>query len=516
MIDVLLVVPPYYYKTKVLTTSVKEYAGVGYLTAVLREHGYNVAIIDADLSGFDVDQTVQAILEKPASIIGFTVLQVAAPSVVRIVKGLRGAGVRSHITIGGHFPTFGTEDIFIECPELDSIVRGEGENSCLNLVNALLRNAGDWRKVEGVAYRENGKTVINPPGPLISDLDTIPFPSRNTLKEVLKRGGSASIISSRGCYGNCAFCSVNAFYKTGKGPKWRGRSPGNLVDEIEQLVNEWGVHVFVFNDDNFIGPGKAGRERAYRIGEELIRRNLDIKYSIPAAVNDVEEELFGFLRTSGLRSVFLGIESMLQSQLELLNKHTTVEQNERAIEILEKLKIFYQIGFIMFCPNSTLEEVKYNLEYIRDKMVRNDYCGTQIFSGDLRILQGTSLEAYFKNWDNVRKERFYYAFTIKDMRAESLREIMDQIILKKTFHLLVSCKEEFMEPSWQRWIRTLICELQLKLSLEVIADLEAGPIRPEIIKRVIRDVDAGIEDIKAKMKLVIEDRDNDEAIIRNA
>jgi radical SAM superfamily enzyme YgiQ (UPF0313 family) len=511
-----LVVPPYYYKTKVLTTSVKEYAGVGYLTAVLREHGYSVAIIDADLSGFDVDQTVRAILEKPAGIIGFTVLQVAAQSVVMIVKGLREAGVSSHITAGGHFPTFATEEMFTECPGIDSIVRGEGEYSFLNLVNSLIKNEGDWRNISGVAYREKGRTVINPPGPLIANLDTIPFPSRNTLEEVLRQGGPASIISSRGCYGNCAFCSVNAFYKTGKGPKWRGRSAENVVDEIEKLVNQWDVHVFVFNDDNFIGPGKAGKERAYRIGEEIIRRNIDIKYAIPAAVNDVEEELFGFLRRSGLRSVFLGIESMLQSQLDLLNKHTTVEQNERAIGVLEKLKIFYQIGFIMFYPNSTLDDVKYNLEYIRDRMIRNDYCGTQMFSGDLRILQGTILEAFFKDRENVKKERFHYAYTVQDVRAEYLREIMDQLILKKTFPLMVSCKEEFMASSWQRWIRTLICELQINTALEVIRDLETGSLGPENIKRIIRDLEKGLEDVKERMSSVRADECGHEEVSQTA
>jgi anaerobic magnesium-protoporphyrin IX monomethyl ester cyclase len=494
MTDILLVVPPYYYKTKVLVSSAKEYAGVGFLAAVLRKNGYRVRILDADLSGLGVDETVEATLKQLAPVIGFTALQVAAHSALQIIHKLRASGVDAHITVGGHFPTFAAEEMFRECPEISSIAMGEGEYTFLELVKAL-DHGEDWRKIEGIAYRDDGQVVINPPRPLIKDLDDLPFQSRDTLPEVSNRGGPAAIITSRGCYGNCSFCSVNAFYRRSPGKIWRGRSPGNIADELEELVKRYGTRIFVFNDDNFIGPGRRGKERAYEIGEEILRRGIEIQYAIPAAVNDVDRDLFSFLKKSGLRSVFLGIESMLQRHLDLLNKHTTVGQNERAIRLLEELGIFYQVGFILFYPESTLEEVKYNLRYVLDRILKNEYCGTQVFTGDLRVLKGTVLERRYNEKNVIRKERFHYTYSAEDDRVEQLRTLMDQLIMKKTFPMMVECKEDFMASGWHRWLRTLIGELQMSVSLDVIEHLEKGRFGSEEIKKTIRDLNNGIQTI---------------------
>lgn len=498
MMDVLLVVPPYYNKMKVMTSNVKEYAGVAFLAAVLRRNGYRVEILDADLAGYDVSETVEAIRRRRAELIGFSILQVAAYPALEIIKQLRSFGNKAHITAGGHYPTFAREEIFGECPGIDSIVMGEGEYTLLDLVRAL-DHGEDWKKVQGIAYLEEGRVVVTPPRPLIEDLDELPFQARDTLPEVMRRVGPASIITSRGCYGHCAFCSINAFYRISPGKKWRARSPNNVVDEIETLVRRFGTKIFVFNDDNFVGPGKVGKQRAYRIGEEILRRKLDILYAIPAAVNDVDRELFAFLKKTGLRSVFLGIESMLQRHLNLLNKHTTVEQNEEAIRTLEELGLFYQIGFIMFYPDCTLDEVRYNLRYIRDHILRNDYCGTQIFTGDLRILQGTALEGVYKEKDFVRKERFHYTYRVQDERVEQLRVLLDQLIMKKTFPLMKECKEEFMVSSWQRWLRTEICDLQLSTALKAIDYLEKGQIEALELKTLIRDLNRGIDAIRETM-----------------
>lgn len=497
MSDVLLVVPPYYYKTKVLTSSVKEYAGVAYLAAVLRTAGHDVDILDADLAGYDPDETVTKILEKDASLIGLTMLQVAANPAIHIIRKIREARPDCTIAVGGHFPTFAREELLSVCPDVDFIVLGEGEGAFLEATEAVLGGA-DWRNIPGIAYRDGDNVCVTAVRPLIEDLDALPFQTRDTLPEVLRRGGPASLIGSRGCYGNCSFCSVNAFYRSQPGSSWRGRSPENIGEELEWLYRRMGADIIVFNDDNFIGPGKKGKERAYEIGEEILRRGLDLKFAIPAAVNDVDKELFGHLKRAGLRSVFLGVESMNQKDLKLYNKHTTVEQNEEAMRTLEELGVFYQIGFILLNPHSSLEDAKHNLSVIRSKILKNDYCGTQVFTGDLRILAGTALERLFKDEGFVHKERFHYTYTIPDQAVEQLREIIDQVILKKTFPVIVDCKEEFMAATWQRLIRTDICDLQLSSALWVVDRLENGGMGYEQMKQLIRSIEKGMSDIVKK------------------
>lgn len=497
MPDILLVVPPYYYKTKVLTSSVKEYAGVAYLAAVLRKAGHSVDILDADLAGCDPDETTARILETDARLIGFTVLQVAANPAIHIIRKVREARPDCTIAVGGHFPTFAREELLSVCPEIDFIVLGEGERTFLQTAEAIL-GGGDWKNIPGLAYADGGGVCVTDIRPLIEDLDSLPFQTRDTLPEVLRRGGPASLIGSRGCYGNCAFCSVNAFYRSQPGPSWRGRSPENIGEELEWLAHEFGADIIVFNDDNFIGPGRKGKERAYEIGEEILRRGLDLKFAIPAAVNDVDRELFGHLKKAGLRSVFLGVESMNQKDLRLYNKHTTVEQNEEAMRTLEELGVFYQIGFILLNPYSVLDDARNNLSVIKSKILKNDYCGTQVFTGDLRILAGTALERLFKDRDFVRKERFHYTYTIPDQAVEQLREIIDQVILKKTFPVIVDCKEEFMAATWQRLIRTEICDLQLSSALWVVERLENGGMGYEQMKQLIRNIEKGMSDIVQK------------------
>ncbi len=230
--------------------------GLCYVKSYLEFNGYSdVDLVDANIEGWGYKETVSRILEKKYDVIGFTIIfRDMMEQLVDIVSMLRYKGVKSHFTIGGHYPSFEHENILTNILEIDSVALFESEITFLELVNNLKRNTS-LSSCLGLAYRYGKRVIINDIRPLISKLDSIPFPDRGYLPKILKDDSVIAILTSRGCYGNCSFCSINPFYSLPMGKKWRGRTAKNIVDEIEYLISLTDRNRFDILDDNFFGPG---------------------------------------------------------------------------------------------------------------------------------------------------------------------------------------------------------------------------------------------------------------------
>lgn len=231
--DVLLVLPPTYQTGRIPDYNPKEPMGLMYLSAVLRERGLVVEILDADLQALTIDETIGEIRKRNAPIIGFSVLQRALPSLKLLVEGLRKNGVSAHMCCGGFTATLSPQHILSEVLGVDSIVLGDGEFVFADLV-AALKTGKDWRDIPGLIYRSDWGIVATGPG-IKPDLDQLPWPSRDLLPSCLEKTNYATILASRGCYGTCTFCSNQSFERASLGGNWRGRSPSSTVDEIEYL-----------------------------------------------------------------------------------------------------------------------------------------------------------------------------------------------------------------------------------------------------------------------------------------
>ena len=339
-----------------------EHLGFGYMAAVLRKHGYSVYIADAPLNGWDNKETIENIKEYSPTIIGVSIpFQEGAADALQLIEMLRPT-FSCHITVGGIYPTFEYQGLLNDYPQIDSIVMGEGEETIVSLIDAL-KNGTSLSNVDGLAIRSNGRAVTTAKRHLVNDLDSLPFPSRDTLNSVIKKFNFASLVSSRGCYGRCSFCSVDGFYSS-FGPKYRIRSPENVVDEMEMLLKKYGVHNFMFNDANFIGGSGRGADRAYEIGREILKRNIKCEFRIQCRANDVDKELFKLLKEAGLSRVYVGIESGSQAQLDRYKKDITIEENLKALSTLNELGLFAKIGFIMFDRDVTIDDLLCNIQFI--------------------------------------------------------------------------------------------------------------------------------------------------------
>jgi len=382
-----------------------EHLGLAYLAAGLRQAGVGTQIIDMHLLGASVRQVVESVQQASPIVVGITGTERQGRALVAIAQYVRARLPRAHIAAGGHFATFCHDRLVRDVPALDSVVRGEGDLVFVELVKRVLA-AEDWRGLPGVSFHQDGTVVSNPPSALIANLDNLPFPARDTARAAMARNGLLGVTSSRGCYGQCTFCSIRAFYSLQVGPAWRARSPENVVEEMALLARDYGCHRFWLVDDSFIGPGPRGRERAHAFADEVLSRGLKLEFAIFSRANDVGRDLFLHLRHAGLRLVEIGVESGNQSQLDRFRKGTTVEDGRRAMRTLRDLGVDVSVALVMFDPESTLGEGLDTLRFVAGEGVlgnasgfdnaANPHRGTELFERLRREgrLRGSYLKGY--------------------------------------------------------------------------------------------------------------------------
>lgn len=245
--------------------------------------------------------------------------------------------------------------------ELDAILLGEAEASLAEMLHAL-RRGDDWRQVPGLVFRDgDGSISRSQRRKMITNLDELPIPFRYESQFTPEQW--VEIRGSRGCYHNCAFCSVGAFYGAADGPKWRGYSVSRMLQEIMHLYNR-GARRFYFVDDQFFGPGKEGIARVRSFAQSLLDLGLDIEWQIFCRVDNVDHDLFQLMHQAGLTIVNIGIEGGSQTQLDRMNKRQTVEQIIQSVDTIRQLGLTLIPSFIMFDPYVTLDEIEHNINLI--------------------------------------------------------------------------------------------------------------------------------------------------------
>jgi len=263
----------------------------------------------------------------------------------------------------------------VEClsnPNIDFVVRGEAEYTMLELVGALEQGiTEDLKKIEGIGFIKNGKTVITPPRPEIQDLDALPFPARHLLpmniyfdavKENPIRGEISKrytiMMTSRGCPHECIFCSNHIVM----GKTWRGRSPENVVDEIEQVVNTYSIKQIDFFDDNMT----LIKKRVENICDLIVKRGLDIDWYVPTGVraDTLDEELLRKMKVSGCKGIRVAPESGVQRVVnQIIKKNLALEDVEKAVVLAKKVGIKVGVFFIFGLIGETKEDMKETIKY---------------------------------------------------------------------------------------------------------------------------------------------------------
>ena len=318
----LLLNPPRFlpspYGRKALEAGYEDILSIGYVAAYAVSRGHNVQVVD--MYTWSWEKAADFISESRPDIVAVACSHTAdRGSAYRAAKFVKKLNGNTKVVFGGHHSSAMAEQIVRHLP-VDAVVVGEGEETFEELIRAWGNN-GDLRDVKGLVFMEGDKLVKTARRPPIENLDMLPFPVRGEipgdhtvaatfpsplphLKYKGKSIGSriyASMATSRGCPYKCRFCSVTAFW----GARWRRRSPRNVVDEIEILVEKHGVRHINFFDDIFT----ADTERVIEICREIVRRRIEVTWDTMTRVDSVSEDLAYWMRESGCMWTSFGIET---------------------------------------------------------------------------------------------------------------------------------------------------------------------------------------------------------------
>lgn len=324
------------------------------------------------------------------------------PSVLHYAKMIKNGFPDVSIVIGGIHPTIFPTEILTNCPSIDYVILGEGEESIVQLARVLeYYSLDELEQIDGLAYRQNGKVVVNPKTSFISDLDAIPFPAYDLINledyyhdtskwhnpRNLPINASVPILTSRSCPMRCNFCSMFLVM----GTKWRCRTPHNVVDEIAFLYDNYGHQHFSFMDDNLT----INKKHVLELCDEIVRRGLYIQFETPNGISTrfLDEEILDALVTAGLVRVSLAIESgsdFIRNQI--MGKGLSTDKIFEIVQLTKKYyDLYVRAFFMMGMPEETRETLRNTYNMIEaidvDKPIVSNvmpYPGTKLFEQALR------------------------------------------------------------------------------------------------------------------------------------
>ncbi|MBI5099406.1 MAG: cobalamin B12-binding domain-containing protein [Nitrospirae bacterium] len=447
---VLLITPPYH-------SGVVESAGVWlnvgfvYIAGSLRAAGYEPIIYDAMSCWHGYDEIEKRITDIRPDVIATTAFTAGIVDGLKVLKLAKDINPETITVIGNVHPTFCYEEIFREHYEyVDYIVRGEGEEAMVDLMDALSEK-GDVSRVKNIVYMKEGKTVVTPLRGHIKDLDTLPMAwdlidwPLYTYKP-MKDSVLAIVSSSRGCNQQCSFCSQQMFWKR----NWRGRSAENFVAELEHLRDAYGVNVVMLADET----PTLSRKRWEKILDLLIERNVGTKLLLETRVDDIirDEEIMWKYREAQVDHIYLGVESTSQASLDKFKKNIKVEESKRALNMINAQDIVTETSFVLGMPDDTVESIRETVELakyynpdlafflaiapwpyseiypeLKDFIVTKDYSRYNLVEPVVKP-KNMTIQQVTDELGRAAREYYMYKLETLDSMTEKKREFMIKVI----------------------------------------------------------------------------------------
>ncbi len=339
--------------------------GLGYIASILRENGHQVSLIDCAIVKTPYSKLLSQIKEMTPDAIGITAYSAYYKDMIQLSRTLKQLNIP--IILGG-FHVSALPELSLRQCKADFAVIGEGELTTLELMNNW-EDSEKRKQVRGIAYLEKGQFKMNGKREFIENLDDLPFPAWDLIDprkypryphgRLMKRDCVASILTTRGCPYSCSYCASTNFW----GKRVRRRSPKNVVDEIEYIIDNFGIRDIHFWDDNVT----LIKKHIVGICREILRRRLDISLAVPNGVwyGTLDEELLTLMKRAGFYHLCFAIESGDKSVLKKAGRKDFLDK------IPQLLKLTYDHGFyigavcIFGLPGETYETARRTIEFMK-------------------------------------------------------------------------------------------------------------------------------------------------------
>ncbi len=331
-----------------------------YLAGATRQAGYETEIYDAMTKDVGYMEIEEKIRDSKPDFVAVSVITSTAPDAIKVVELAKSINPAIRTIMGGVHASFMFDEMFSRTDAIDFIIRGEGEITIVELLDAVSMNK-DMGSVKGIVYRENGKIAVTPPRPFMESLDGLPMAwdllDWNDYKYFILPGSRlGAVCTSRGCDKECTFCSQQKYWmKT-----WRARTPEDIVEEMLTLRNEYGVTVVLFTDD-YPTPD---RQRWERLLDLIIEKKVDMKILMETRAVDIirDEDILHKYRKAGIIHIYVGTEATEQESLDYIKKDLSIEESKKALLLLREAGIITETSMILGFPDETEDSIARTLE----------------------------------------------------------------------------------------------------------------------------------------------------------
>jgi len=423
--------------------------GIGYLGAVLSKQGHEVKIYDAEFSpktryikyssfASRYDNYLKAlessdhpifreialtVEEYEPDIVGISVISVKFACALKIASLCKRISKDIKIIMGGQHPTIHADEA-LKNPYVDFVVRGEGEDTIVELVQNIGNPQEYYSRIAGISYKSNGKIIHNRMRSFIKDLDSIPIPDRRLVLNISSYPPEqlGKIMMSRGCPFRCGYCGTRNMWKR----RVRYRSVDNVIQELKYLKRNFHTKNIEFYDDNFTLDRKRIFEFCHKLSEERIR----ITWSCFTRADLIDEEIIEAMKKAGCTRIDIGIESGSPRILELIKKDISLSQIRKAAKILHKSRIFWYGFFLIGLPTETKEDIDKTKELLKELdppwagcSIFTPYPGTELYD----ICNEMGLIPQNIDWSNFSHQSLYSNFS-GTMSSSEFKEVAEETL----------------------------------------------------------------------------------------